>query len=183
MILSIQDILMLSLQFLYAFGGLILIGSLIFNIIKNQALVNEKRLRFEQDFDVTLSSQLAEQRPRDTLRPRPQELKGKIARRGEFPGTKSKVPGAVPKADISGDDILKKSRPSPVRERTVGQGNTSRYKVAASLAAKGFNAKDIRDRVGLPRCEIDLIASIHDKHAKGRWEAHQSMLETIESGI
>ena len=63
MILSIQDILMLSLQFLYAFGGLILMGSLIFNIMKNQARVNEKRLRFEQDFDVTLTSQLAEQQP------------------------------------------------------------------------------------------------------------------------
>ena len=183
MILSIQDILMLSLQFLYAFGGLILIGSLIFNIIKNQALVNDKRLRFEQDFDVTLSSQLTEQRPMDTLRLRPPASKRKTARGGEFPDTKSKMPGAVPKADTSGGDISQKSRPFPGRKRTVGQGSTSRYKLAASLAAKGFNAKDIRDRVGLPRCEIDLIASIHDKHAKGRWEAHQSMLETIEAGV
>ncbi len=183
MILSIQDILMLSLQFLYAFGGLILIGSLIFNIIKNQALVNEKRLRFEQDFDVTLSSQLAEQQPQDTLNLKPPELEGKIDRHGEFRGTKSKVSEAVTGSGTSGDDIPIKGRPLPVRERAVGQGKTSRYKVAASLAARGFNAKDIRDRVGLPRCEIDLIASIHDRHAKGRWEAHQSMLETIESGI
>ncbi len=76
MILSIQDILMLSLQFLYAFGGLILIGSLIFNIMKNQALVNKKRLRFEQEFDVTLTSQLANSSPGDILNVRPSGKQG-----------------------------------------------------------------------------------------------------------
>ena len=111
---------------------------------------------------------------------RPPEEKGNIARYGKPRGTKSKVSEAVPGSDTTGHGIPRKSRPFPVRECAVGQGKASRYKVAASLAARGFNAKDIRDRVGLPRCEIDLIASIHDRQKKGRWEAHQSMLETIE---
>jgi hypothetical protein len=182
MTLSIHDILMLSLQFFYAFGGLILIGSLIFNIMKNQALFNEKRLRFEQDFEGELSSQLAEQQPRGSLNIGHTGVTGIMARQREFRRTNSRVSETLSGSVTTGDDIHRKSRPLPVRERVVKQGKTSRYTVAASLAARGFTAKDIRHRVGLPRCEIDLIASLHDRHARGRWEAHQSMLDTIDSG-
>jgi hypothetical protein len=162
---------------------LILIGSLIINIIKNQALVNEKRLRFEQDFDVTLTSQLAEQPPRDTVNIRPPEVKRNISGHGEFRGAKRQVSRAAPGSDTTGDGIPVKDRPILVREPAKGPVKTSPYKIAASLAARGLDAKDIRDRVGLPQCEIDLIASIHDRHTAGRWEMHQSMLETIESGV
>lgn len=181
--LSMHDILMLSLQFFYALGGLILMGSLIFNIMKNQALVNEKRLRFEQDFDVELTSQLAEQQSKDPLDIRHAGAIDDTVHHREVHRTNSGASGTFPGSQITEDDIPLKERPVPVRENVIGQGKVSRYRVAAGLAARGFNAKDIRHRVGLPQCEIDLIASIHDTFAKGRWEAHQSMLDAIDSGL
>ena len=179
----IHDILMLSLQFLYAFGGLFLMGSLIFNIMKNQALVNEKRLRFEQDFDVELTSQLAKQETRAVLRvgqagaPKHADLDDE-ARTPQPPTSKR-----VPKSGLAGSDMPLKGRGAPVGESASGQAMVSRYRLASGLAARGFNAKDIRRRVALPQCEIDLIASISGAQAKGRWEAHQSMLDAIDAGI
>ena len=183
MILSIQDILMLSLQFFYAFGGLVLMGSLIFNIMKNQALVNEKRLRFEQDFDVELTSQLADNRPQDPLYERHAGTTEESARYREAGRTKNRASGTLPGAGKTGADTPLKRRPVSARENVVKQGKVSRYSLAASLAARGINAKEIRHRVGLPQCEIDLIANINDTYAKGRWKAHQPMLDAIESGM
>ena len=183
MILSIHDILMLSLQFFYAFGGLVLIGSLIFNIVKNQALVNEKRLRFEQDFDVELTSQLADKRPKEPLVERHAGTAGYRARHHKAGRTKRRESGTIPGDGLPGGAPPLKDRPDPVCENIVGKTKVSRYRLAAGLAARGVSAKDIRHRVGLPQCEIDLIANINDTYAQGRWKAHQSMLDAIDAGM
>jgi len=182
MTLSIHDVLMLSLQFFYAFGGMILIGSLIFNILKNQALVNEKRLGFEQEFEVELSARLVEQQPRASLNIGNSGVTREIARHGGVPISKDGTPGGLHEPDTSRDGMPLKKQRFSVQKRVAGQGKKRLYKTAASLAARGFNAEDIRHRVGLPQCEIDLIASINDTHAKGRWERHQSMMDAIDAG-
>jgi hypothetical protein len=178
-----HDILIISLQFLYAFGGLILFGSLIFNIVKNQALINEKRLRFEKDFDAELVSQLAEQRSLKALKVNHTGTgRGNNTLRRETRRTNYDASGDVSDPGATGRDISLKSRQIPMRKRIAGQAMASRYERAAGLAARGFNAKDIRHRVGLPQCEIELIASLNDTCEKSGWEAHQSILDVIESG-
>jgi len=169
---------MLSLQFFYAFGGLVLMGSLIYNIMKNQALVNEKRLRFEKDFDVELTSQLTDKRPKQLLVEKHAGAAGDRARHHETGRTKRRASKTSP-----GGGTPLKNRHVPVRENVVGKAMVNRYSLAASLAARGVNAEDIRHRVGLPQCEIDLIANISGTYAKGRWKVHQPMLDAIESGI
>lgn len=182
MTLSMQDILILSLQFLYAVGGLILIGSLIFNIMKNQALVNEKRLRFEQDFEVELNARLAEEQPRVSFNIGTSTMAEETARHAEARIEKGKPPGRLHGSGSSGHDASLKKRQLSVRQGVVEQGKMRLYTAAAGLAAKGFNAEDIRHRVGLPQCEIDLIAGIYDTHARGGWERHQAMMDAIDAG-
>jgi len=183
MILSIQDILMLSLQFFYALGGLVLMGSLIFNIMKNQALVNEKRLRFEQDFDVELASQLTDKRPKALLLEKRAGAAGERVRHHEAGRIKTRASKTSPGDGVTGGGTPLKDRPVPVRENVLGKARVNRYSLAASLAARGVNAEDIRHRVGLPQCEIDLIANIRGTYAKGRWKVHQPMLDAIDSGM
>ena len=179
---STNDVLMISLQFFYAFGGLILMGSLVFSIIKNQALVNEKRLRFEQDFDVELTSQLAQYPIQDTPPHIDQTEKvADTALRGNAPVQKDKV-----LENVSGTRQVGAKPPLSKRFVSMGQGvvhkgRANRYRVAARLAARGFNAKDIGHKVGLPQCEVDLIASLNNAYTKGRWKNHQSMLNAIDS--
>ena len=191
---SMHDVLMISLQFFYAFGGLILIGSLIFSIMKNQALVNEKRLRFEQDFDVELASQLAQSPTQEASDFKPAQKVGETAFHGNTPVKKGKTPGNMSgvrqvgghTSNMSGDrqvggNTLLKNRVVSVRQGGVHKSRANRYRVAASLAARGFNAKDIGNKVGLPQCEVDLITSLNNTSAKGSWEEHQAMLDAIDS--
>jgi hypothetical protein len=177
-----QDILILLLQFFYAFGGLILIGSLIFNIIKNQALVNEKRLRFEKDFEVELNDRLAEEQPRASLNSGISKMAEETGRHDEARIEKGKPHGRLNGFGPSGHDVPLRKRQLSVRKGVVEQGKMRLYAAAAGLAARGFNAEDIRHRVGLPQCEIDLIAGIYDTHARERWERHQAMMDAIDAG-
>jgi len=178
---SIHDILMISLQFFYAIGGLILMGSLIFSIMKNQALVNEKRLAFEQDFEVELTSQLAQYSSQGTSNFKQLKKERDTTREDKRQVEKRRTPGKG-----SGHRKVRNNSPLKNQVVSVGQGVVSkgrqnRYRVAASMAARGFNAKDIGEKVGLPQCEVDLIASLNTAYAKGRWENHQSMLDAIDS--
>lgn len=76
-----------------------------------------------------------------------------------------------------------RGRVVPAKKNAIHKSQTNRYSLAARLAARGLKTSDIRDRVGLPQCEVDLIANLNDNRAKGRWQAHQPMLDAIESGI
>jgi len=177
---SMHDILMISLQFFYAMGGLILIGSLLFSIMKNQTLVNDKRLRFEQDFEVELTSQLAQCPSQGTSNFKQLKKVGDTTLEDKMPVEKSRTPGKDSGlGNVRGNSPLK-NRVVSVGQGVVSKGRENRYRVAASLAARGFNAKDIGDKVGLPQCEVDLIASLNTAYAKGRWENHQSMLDAID---
>jgi len=180
---SVPDILMISLQFLYAFGGLVLMGSLIFNIMKNQALVNDKRLRFEQDFDVTLASQLEHLSSQSSLNLKQADKTGAITLDHKDPHIKREKSTMDPGPNTARKGLSSQGRVVPAKKKAVHKNQANRYSLAARLAARGLNARDIRHKVGLPQCEVDLIANLNDTRAMDRWQAHQPMLDAIESGI
>lgn len=176
------DILILALQLLYALGGLVLIGGLTTKIVKNQVMIRGKKRRHQRAFNAALAAQLAEQQSREEMFSRPSVRKPTIAHQhGIYPinrGVHKKVPGS---------DIARPGSPSPCRPQHARKGvaandRQNRYGKAASLAARGFSISTIRQRVGLPRCEIDLIAKLNCQYSQFHWEARQPLLDAIESG-
>ena len=179
---SIQDILLLSLQFLYAFGGLILIGVLLFNIVKNQSLINEKKLLFEADFDHELANRLSEHPPpKSSYTPRTQKVGGT-----KHNDATKQVPQAKEKAAISvtpNKDISIGDSPVVTVPRKARRVDSNPYQIAIQMAARGEGAGNIQRRVRLPRCEVDLITRLHGRGTMAPWQTDPSMLEAIDAGF
>jgi hypothetical protein len=179
MLNSTQDILILSLQFLYAIGGLIVIASLIVIIVKNQGLINEKRMRLEDDFEAELAAQLSQAAFKEA-RGHTSEINGSRLTHSAPDRLKARVDKSADLTGIGGNHfqnkrtVTGKIRPGKVFPQTP-------YRTAATLAAKGLEVGEIRKRVKLPQCEVDLIARVHRRGPGERRPMHQLVLESIES--
>lgn len=169
MIFSLKDISIIALQFLYAFGGLVIIGALAYKLLKNHTRINEKRLRFERDFDEELQSQYIEQESKRVSNPEPEVISPQVANFGQ--------PPAVPTLRHQADQ---RSALGPNKHRF--QQNQRKYHLATRLARQGLSIDDIRRRVLLPDCEIELITRISNKLSADRMQDHVAMMKAIESG-
>ena len=166
---SMKDFFIIALQFLYAFGGLILIGTLAYKLLKSQTLINDKRLRFERDFDEELQSQCFEQDIKHGLERKPSAIPQKASTIGK--------PSVVPTPKHYADE----GSPRGPKKRRFQQ-EQRKYHLATRLASRGLSVADIRRRVLLPECELELITRITNKISEDRWQNHLSMIEAIESG-
>lgn len=176
------DMLILALQLLYVFGGLVLISYLTYKIVKNQVIVRGKKRRHQRAFDAALAAQLAVQQSQEEMFARPSVRKPTIAHQhGIYPMNRDAH------KNVTGSGIARPGSPSPYRPQharkgVAAKGKQNRYSNAASLAARGFSINTIRQQVGLPRCEIDLIAKLNCQYSQFHWEARQPLLDAIESG-
>lgn len=178
---STQEIMLITIQFLYAFGGLILIGALLFHILRNQALINEKKLRLAGEFEVELATQLQSQDLNEGTTIVAPTLK--------------ETDSLQPRIRTSNVDHIDGPLPDDIRVLKIGQGlnhnvnqhrdrlpRSKRYRKAASLAVRGITTDEIKKKVGLPGSEIDLIAKLYAQPLSSQSQRQLLVMESIEAG-
>lgn len=154
---TVRDVLILSLQFLYALGGVLVIGMIVYRITKHQ------------DPDVELE-------------PAPHGAVEGIAvrERRSVRSRESNAPRAEPGKPARRKPASAASRTA--RSLPLGPPSLDRYDAARRLVAAGWSVDDIANRVGLPQCDVELLADIRGTSSEAFWKRHPVMLTMATAG-